>query len=94
MTLQEKIQKKAEEYEQLAPAFLEGAKFALENQWIRVADRLPEIETDGLSTKVLVVSNKGKIHFSRYDYDMEGWISSILDIVFTHWMPIPELPKE
>lgn len=27
-------------------------------------------------------------------YDMEGWISSILDIVFTHWMPIPELPKE
>lgn len=31
MTLQEKIQKKAEGYGSLAPAFLEGAKFALEN---------------------------------------------------------------
>lgn len=94
MTLQEKIQKKADEYGQFASVFLEGAKFALENQWIRVTDRLPEIETDGLSTKVLVVSNKGKIHFSRYDYDMEGWISSVLDLVFTHWMPIPKPPKE
>lgn len=93
MTQQEKIQKKADEYGQFASVFLKGAKFALENQWIRVTDRLPEIETDGLSTKVLVVSNKGKINFSRYDYKMEGWISSILDIVFTHWMPIPELPK-
>ena len=94
MTLQEKIQKKADEYGQFASVFLEGAKFALENQWIRVTDRLPEIEKDGLSIKVLVVSNKGKIHFSRYDYEMEGWISPNLDISFTHWMPIPELPKE
>lgn len=94
MTLQEKIQKKAEEYGQLAPAFLEGAKFALENQWIRVTDRIPEIEKDGLSIKVLVVSNKGKIHFSRYDYGMEGWISPVLDIEFTHWMHIHNLPKE
>ena len=29
MTLQEKIQKKAEGYGQLAPAFLEGAKFTM-----------------------------------------------------------------
>ena len=41
MTLQEKIQKKAEGYGQLAPAFLEGAKFALANQWISVEDDLP-----------------------------------------------------
>ena len=41
MTLQEKIQKKAVGYGQLAPAFLEGAKFALENQWISVEDDLP-----------------------------------------------------
>ena len=51
-------------------------------------------KNDGLSIKVLVVSTKGKIHLSRYDYDMKGWISPILDIVFTHWMPIPEPPKE
>lgn len=89
----QQYEENADEYGQFASVFLEGAKFALENQWIRVTDRLPEIEKDGLSIKVLVVSNKGKIHFSRYDYNMEGWISPILDTVFTHWMPIPELPK-
>lgn len=94
MTLQLKIQNKADEYGQFASVFIEGAKFALENQWISVTDRLPEIEKDGLSKKVLVVSNKGKIDFSRYDYDMEGWISPILDIVFTNWMPIPKFSKE
>ena len=62
--------------------------------WISVNERLPHEENDGLSIKVLVVSTKGKIHLSRYDYHMKGWISPILDIVFTHWMPIPEPPKE
>ena len=41
MTLQEKIQKKAEGFGKLAPVFLEGAEFALENQWISVKDDLP-----------------------------------------------------
>lgn len=94
MTLQEKIKQKAEEFGKLAPVFLEGAKFALENQWISVNERLPPEEKDGLSIKVLVVSTKGKIDFSRYDYDMKGWISPVLNIIFTHWFPIPKLPKE
>ena len=94
MTIQEKIQNKAEGYGKLAPVFLEGAKFALENQWISVNERLPPEEKDGLSIKVLVISTKGKIDFSRYDYDMKGWISPVLDIIFTHWFPIPEPPKE
>ena len=38
MTLQKKLQKKADGYDELAPTFLEGAKFALENQWISVED--------------------------------------------------------
>lgn len=41
MTPQERIQKKSEGYGQLAPVFLEGAKFALNNQWISVDDDLP-----------------------------------------------------
>ena len=92
--MQEKIKKEAEGYGKLAPAFIEDAKFALNNQWISVNERLPPEEKDGLSIKVLVVSTKGKIDFSRYDYDMKGWISPVLDIIFTHWMPIPELSKE
>ena len=91
MTLQEKIKKEAEGYGKLAPAFIKGAEFALNNQWISVNERLPPEEKDGLSIKVLVVSTKGKIDFSRYDYDMKGWISPVLDIIFTHWFPIPEL---
>ena len=92
--MQEKIQKKAKGYGKLAPVFLEGAKFALENQWISVNERLPPEEKDGLSIKVLVVSTKEKIDFSRYDYNMKGWISPVLDIIFTHWFLIPEPPKE
>ena len=61
--------------------------------WISVNEKLPPEEKDGLSIKVLVISSKNKITFSRYDYDVKGWISSVLDIVFTHWMPLPEPPK-
>ena len=77
-------------------AFEKGAQWADNNPkspWISVNEKLPPIEKDNLSIKVLVVSTKGKIDFSRYDYDMEGWISPVLDIVFTHWMFLPESPK-
>ena len=92
--IQEKIKKEANGYGKLAPAFIEGAEFALNNQWISVNERLPPEEKDGLSIKVLVVSTKGKIDFSRYDYNMKGWISPVLDIIFTHWIEIPKPPKE
>ena len=75
----------------------EGLKVADANPkspWISVNEKLPPEEKDGLSIKVLVISSKNKITFSRYDYDVEGWISSVLDIVFTHWMPLPEPPKQ
>ena len=77
-------------------AFEKGAQWAYNNPkspWISVNEKLPPIEKDNLSIKVLVVSTKGKINFSRYDYDTEVWISPVLDIEFTHWMPIPELLK-
>ena len=77
-------------------SFIEGAEWADANPkqtWISVNEKLPPIEKDNLSIKVLVVSTKGKIDFSRYDYDMKGWISPVLDIVFTHWMSLSKLPK-
>ena len=76
--------------------FIEGADWSDANPkspWISVNEKLPPIEKDNLSIKVLVVSTKGKIDFSRYDYDMKGWISPVLDIEFTHWMLLPKLPK-
>ena len=51
----------------------EGLSIADENPkstWISVKERFPPEEKDGLSTKVIVLSTKNKIHFSRYDYDM------------------------
>ena len=41
MVLQEKIRKKAEGFGKLAPVSIEGASFALENQFISVEDGLP-----------------------------------------------------
>ena len=101
MTREEQISKEAYIQEELvyidAESFIEGAKWADSNPkslWISVNKKLPPIEKDNLSIKVLVVSTKGKIDFSRYDYDIEEWISPVLDIEFTHWMPLPNLPKE
>lgn len=63
MTPQERIQKKSEGYGQLAPVFLEGAKFELENQWISVEDDLPcnheEMVHTNYTDRVLVSSRNG-----------------------------------
>ena len=84
------------QYDDTRECVEEGTEWADANPkspLISVNERLPPEEKDGLSIKVLVVSTKGKIDFSRYDYDVGGWISSVLDIEFTHWMPVPEPPK-
>ena len=100
MTLQEKIQKKAEGYGKLASVFLEGAKFALENQWISVDDDLPcyheeLLEDYNYETVAVIV----KYRYSTYpssDYmrrDKGNWVW-VRNCGITHWMPIPKPPKE
>ena len=93
--IQEKIQKKAEEFGKLAPVFLEGAKFALENQFINVKDDLPcnheeLIRKNGSSTKrVIVIEDEGyfldRMVFSNNEWD---WAYATIP---SHWMPIPKL---
>lgn len=57
------------------------------SDWISVKDRLPEP-----NTWVLVYSKQGVYVNLRLDYIHKGrWVNSFL---VTHWMPIPELPKE
>lgn len=58
--------------------------------WISVNEKLPPVEKYNMSIMVLAVNTEGKIKFSKYDYDVEEWITPESDI-FTHWMPIPEL---
>ena len=99
--IQEKIKKEAEGYGKLSPAFIEGAKFALENQWINVNDDLPCNHEELLKSPK---SYRTKPVIVRFDNNMHGflymtkipnkweWFDKIKGI--THWMPIPELPKE
>ena len=103
MTLQERIQKKSEGYGQLAPVFLEGAKFAMNNQWISVDDDLP------CNHEEFIVVNDGDIITkSVYTFsDFFGFTTNYMEkrvsewcwfLSFkgsiTHWFSIPELPKE
>ena len=95
MTLQEKIKKKADGYGKLAPVFLEGAEFALNNQWISVNDDLPcnhdELKPNSYATyKVIVLLNDGRIRETYMFYDK--WVQYGKKI--THWKPFIEPPKE
>ena len=97
MILQEKIQKKAERFGKLAPAFLEGAKFALENQWVNINEDLPYnhkelLVNDTLTKSVIIRNSDGSIEFSLMYLDVEWkWMSGDNP---THWLLIPELSKE
>ena len=101
MTLQDKIKKKAEGFGKLAPVFLEGAEFALNNQWISVDEDLPcnheELIIDNplhKRTKSVVCNKPCGIRVDQMVYDMElnGWYWT--GETPTHWFPAPELPKE
>ena len=98
MTLDEKIQKKAEGYGKLAPAFLECANFALNNQWISVEEDLPcnhdelFINDDKKETKTVLSIINGYIMMSRMYKPKHKWHWDSEEP--THWMPIPKLPKE
>ena len=101
MTLQEKIQKKAEGFGQLAPVFLEGAKFALDNQFISVDDDLPCNHEELIIDKPLykrtkpVVCNKPcgvRVDQMVYDMSLNGWYWT--GETPTHWFSAPKLPKE
>lgn len=97
MILQEKIRKKAEGYGKLAPAFIEGAKFALENQWISVEDDLPcnheeLLEEKWQTKKVFVIKALGFFDICYMQKINGKWRLPYKSIEY--WMPIPKLPKE
>ena len=96
MIIQEKIQKKAEGFGKLAPVFLEGAEFALNNQWISVEDDLPCNHEELISpddkrdTTYVIALVHGYIILSKM-YKLDGkwhWENDEP----THWFPIPKLP--
>jgi uncharacterized UBP type Zn finger protein len=78
------------------PAFIEGADFALKNQWISVEEALPSkdenIKYTDTSIRVLVrLDFDGEISHRTaiYSYALHKW--SQYDKFVTHWMEIPSL---
>ena len=102
MILQEKIKNKSEGFGKLAPVFLEGAEFALENQWISVEDDLPcnhkeliDTEYDKETIYVVVVGKGTIVDTDCMEYNGKEWRwQRNTFFVPTHWMPIPKFPKE
>lgn len=96
MILQEMIQKKAEKYGKLAPALLEGVKFALENQWISVKDDLPykhkELITEN-RTITVITYHKTEVIMDNYMFYENGKWEWLMGNP-CYWFPIPKLPKE
>ena len=100
MILQEKIQKKAEGFGKLAPVFLEGAKYALENQWISVDDDLPcyheelicgtEVSEGTETVEVFARNEHGDIWDDYMVYENGKWRWN--DFEPAYWMIAPELP--
>ena len=98
MILQEKIQNKAEGFGKLAPMFLEGAEFALNNQWISVEDDLPcnheELLNAKCQTKEVFILRRGGFPDVDYMLKTDGkWIWFEYKSP-EFWMPIPKSPKE
>ena len=98
--MQEKIKKEAEGYDKLAPAFIEGAKFALENQWISVDEDLPCNPKELLminnqqyseTFEVFAINKYGDIWTDCMINDNGEWRWH--DFEPAYWMIAPKLPK-
>lgn len=95
MILQEKIKERAKGYGNLALAFLEGAEFALNEQWINVKEDLPcnhEELINGNVTHSVFVRDINNMYGVSIMMKFIKW--DFMSCNITHWMPIPELPKE
>lgn len=108
--IQEKIRKKAEGFGKLAPVFLEGVEFALNNQWISVDEDLPcnheeLIENENYTKNVLVVlawnDDPSKKHIEICDmcnkigsFNTNWYWWNPANYHVVCWKPLPELPKE
>ena len=79
--------------------FWQAAIDALERQmWIRVEDRLPEAHEDGTVDAVLVTDGEftHMAYYARrkWHFCESGEMKEEMFYKVTHWMPLPESPKE
>ena len=74
-----------------------AAEAAVERDWISVEDRLPEIwlndETAELVNYMIYSPDFG-VDIGNYHATAKKWLCIGLPCTVTHWMPLPEPPKE
>jgi hypothetical protein len=79
------------------PAFMMGAEWADShpiNQWHKVEDGLPpRIKETVNFSKTVIVSNGLSYGTGYYNYNLNKWFC-VGTTNITHWMELPELPKE
>ena len=73
------------------------------NEWVSVEDRLPEenvtvlvFNADPHAEKYVLARYRVVVHFGRcwcqFDQEYDSWCASCWKV--THWMPLPQPPKE
>ena len=67
-----------------------------QNKWIPVTERLPKLENSPCDVLVLhELKGDLLIDVAWYSHDKRRWCScSGMNLKVSHWMPLPELPKE
>lgn len=65
-------------------------------EWISVKERMPE-KSCGYLCHVIIPNNGESfedIKIIRYNIYNKCWLCKSNDGIITHWMPLPDLPKE
>lgn len=82
---------------ELVPIFRMKQWFeAHKHRWIPCSERLPEsCSVNGNAVSCLVyVPSFGAVDIADYHPDVDEWTFMCLPVTVTHWMPLPEPPKE
>ena len=107
MIIQKNIRKKAEGFGKFSQVFFEAVDYALNNQWISVAEDLPCHHEElmehvcGLDDRLIYETKRvfvrcgdnslGIAHMINF-YNRWKWYPDNIDV--KHWMPIPDLTEE
>lgn len=67
---------------------LRGAEIALEKQWIRVSEQLPD-------RKLVLTVGYGDVYICSYFDEYKSFVLNGVDVThaITHWQPLPTPPK-
>ena len=77
------------------PRYAEALNMAIsalreQPRWISVEDRLPEADTDVLTLRTIGTMDVEVYHEDEVAWTWDGYSKGFV----THWMPLPEPPKE